>query len=195
MPTPWGTLSTTTGWPKRSVSLLPMVRATRSGLPPAAVGMMIRSGRAGQVPVWAAAGETAASAAPYRNVLRVSDIRRLPPATAGLVLREGAAGRAIGNCCASSRHRPATARSRPDRRGNIRRALSSLPARRVTPYARHDGRYAYGGSGETPSRRAGLTGDARHELHFPHVRRRRRAAAAAVQGAPARPFRAVAHRS
>src|SRR5262245_3650860 len=65
-----------------------MVRATRSGLPPAAVGMMIRSGRVGQVPVWAAAGETAASAAPRRSVLRVSDIRSLPLAAAGLVLQK-----------------------------------------------------------------------------------------------------------
>src|SRR5262245_65379561 len=85
MPTPWVTLSTTTGWPNRSVSLLPSVRATRSGLPPAAVGMMMRSGRTGQV--GAAAGATAASAAPCKSVLRVSNIRRLPPKAAGLVLQ------------------------------------------------------------------------------------------------------------
>ena len=80
MPTPWVMLSTITGWPKRSVSLLPSVRATMSGLPPGAVGMMIRNGRTGQLPVCAVAGGAIArAAAPYSKVLRVDAILASPP--------------------------------------------------------------------------------------------------------------------
>src|SRR2546428_6080536 len=75
MPMPWVTLSTITGWPSRSVNLLPSVRATRSGLPPGAVGMMILIGRVGQVGVCATDGWVAnAAAVPERNVLRVNAI-------------------------------------------------------------------------------------------------------------------------
>src|SRR4029453_6859128 len=133
MPTPWVTLSTTTGWPKRSVSLLPSVRATRSGLPPAAVGMMMRSGRTGQAPVWAAAGETAAMAAAYSSVLRVNDIRLSLP-TAGLVVQEEAAG-PTGAIVA---HRRATVQPRRDRtRGRVTVGISGA---RCPPCAHGGGR-------------------------------------------------------
>src|SRR5262249_5449540 len=73
-------LSTSTGWPSRSVSLLPSRRATVSGLPPAAVGMMIFSGRDGQLALCASADETSGAAMmPCNSVLRVSDILATPP--------------------------------------------------------------------------------------------------------------------
>ena len=78
-PMPWVTLSTITGWPSRSVSLLPSVRDTMSGLPPGEVGMMIRSGRVGQLGACARAADTVPSAAtPESNVLRVNDILLFP---------------------------------------------------------------------------------------------------------------------
>src|SRR5262245_53781150 len=98
-PTPWVTLSTTTGWPRRSLSLAPSVRDTRSGLPPAAVGMMIRNGRDGQAGACASDAPDPASAAPPASTnLRV----RVKPVLPTPGLPWDAAGLAVGrNSCAT----------------------------------------------------------------------------------------------
>src|SRR6185295_19853922 len=154
MPTPWTTLSTTTGWPYRSVSLAPICRAIRSGLPPAAVGMMMRRGRDGQAGVCAEEREGSASAAapPATNVLRVCNILLFPPQTPSVV-SWSALGRFV---------------SRP-----ILAHWAALVQSSVLQ---------------------GF-GDVGHERCRADVRCRRHALPAPVQGAPARAFCALAHRS
>src|SRR6266851_4711720 len=114
-PTPWVTLSTITGWPSRSVSLLPSVRDTMSGLPPGAVGMMMRSGRVGHAGLWAKDGDAIPEAvAPYRNVLRVNGIFSLPSRSnprlgvlLGILGQLRAAIHAFAHCYAACSRRPA----------------------------------------------------------------------------------------
>src|SRR6266511_4474677 len=178
MPTPWVTLSTITGWPSRSVNLLPSVRATRSGLPPGAVGMMILIGRVGQFGVCATDGPVAnAAAVPERNALRVNAIVS-PDPDCGLSVAGANRQPCLTNSCATPGPRP----GRPIAEAkNIRLAFCSLLARQSETYGQ--GRISVDDP-ETPL----------HERTGPHVRRGRRYASAAVQAAPARPFRAVAHR-
>ena len=185
MPTPWVTLSTITGWPNRSVSLLPSIRATVSGLPPGAVGMMIRSGRAGQFPVCAMARAAAPKAAtPSSNVLRVSDICPAPPDAVSFCFAQRRET-LLRRICGIVAHRRASVQPARDHcsNGELGRILG--PGRQRLLGLANTRQPNEPTGQETPD----------HEFPCPHVRRRRRPAAAAVQSAAARAFRAVADRS
>ena len=56
-------LSTTTDWPSRGVIFSPSSREAMSGLPPGAVGMMMRIGRDGQFASCARADDDSSAAA------------------------------------------------------------------------------------------------------------------------------------
>src|SRR5262249_13705867 len=74
-------LSITIGWPSFFVAASPRIRKPASAGPPAAQGMIRRTGRSGKR-AWACVGATALNGrtdAPTRAVLRVIEVIRLDP--------------------------------------------------------------------------------------------------------------------